>query len=627
MPIHRSHYLLSATLLVTIMLSACGGAPAPAAQAPTAAVAPAATTLPEAPEATAVPEAADATAAPEAAEATAVPADADATAAPAAADATPVKGEGEPTSGTAAPAGTDTNGSYVADLGFRPDANGFGFPNYGGQGETNLKPNDVQRMFGDSACASIKEGQCELTPPGSQWLQQINAAMNGGHCEGMAVLSNLFYTGKINAADFGAATVPALQIAGNEPLQREIAYWWVTQSTQPARSGIVAQTPSGVVNTLMTAFAAGRDGGDQYAVGIYKRDRTGGHAITPYAVEDRGNGVYWIMVYDNNYPGAARSIEVDTTKDTWRYSGSTNPAVAADEYEGDADTKTLELAPITPRLGKQDCPFCNTPATASAGGMRFSLASQAAAPRYNEIWLEGSAHLLISDTEGHRLGFVDGKFINEIPGAKSNGNKFGVDVWDIETEPVYYIPTNIDFSISIDGSHLTQPMTSTVSMIGPGYALDVSDILLEPGQVDTLDVSPDGSLLSYRTTSSQTPFMQVAIETDASDYLFGVYGEKMAAGEALNLSLNTKEGWLSIDAIDNKTPGSYSLMVAKYDDQGEQVFGADGIELAPDDLVYVDYLKWPGNGKPMALDIDKGSDGSIDQTLQIDDVTDTLKVE
>jgi hypothetical protein len=608
---HRSLYRLSTILLMmTALLAACGEEPAPAAQAPALA----ATTAPDATEAAQAPEATADTEAPEATADTEAPA------------ATPVKSEGEPTGGgSSGEGGVDTSGNYAADLGFRPDANGFGFPNYGGQGETNLTPNDVQRMFGDSACASIEGGQCTLTPPGSQWLQQINGAMNGGHCEGMAVLSNLFYTGKLNAADFGAATVPELPIAGNEPLQREIAYWWATQATQPARSGIVAQTPSGVVNTLLTAFAAGREGSDQYAVGIYKRDRSGGHAITPYAVEDRGNGVYWIMVYDNNYPGAARAIEVDTNADTWRYSGSTNPAEPADEYEGDADTKTLELAPITPRLGHQDCPFCNAPTTGHTGGRLLAPSSQAATTEYNEIWLEGDADLLISDTEGHRIGFKDGKFINEIPGAKSNGNKFGVNVWDIDAEPVYYIPTTIDFSISIDGSRLTQPMTSTVTMIGPGYALEVSDIILAPGQVDTLDVAPDGSLLSYRTTSGETPFMLVAIETSASDYLFGVYGEEMAPGEALNLSLNTKEGWLSIDSIDNKAPGSYSLVVAKYDDQGEQVFGAEGIELAPDDLVYVDYLKWPGNGQPMALDVDKGSDGSIDETLEVDDVTDTLK--
>jgi hypothetical protein len=159
-------------------------------------------------------------------------------------------------------------------------------------------------------------------------------------------------------------------------------------------------------------------------------------------------------------------------------------------------------------------------------------------------------------------------------------------------------------------------------MIGPGYALEVSDIILEPGQVDTLDVSPDGSLISYRTESGETPFMLVAVETDAADYQFGVYGEAMAPGEALNLSLDTKEGWLSVDTIDNTETGSYSLVVARYDDAGEQVFGAEGIELLPDDVVYVDYLLWPGNGEPMALDMDYGGDGTVDETLQVDDVTD-----
>jgi hypothetical protein len=614
MAVHRSLYRLSVALMVMVLLAACGGEPAPAVQAPAATEVPAGT---QQPAATEIPAASDIPEATELPAVIEVPAEAEDSS-------TPIKSDEGAENGSSAEGGVDTSGVYVSDLGFRPNANGFGFPNYGGQGETNLTPNDVRRMFGDRVCAAIEGDQCVLTPPGNQWLQQINEAMNGGHCEGMAVLSNLFYTGKVNPADFGADTVPTLEIAGNEPLQREIAYWWATQATQPARSGIVEQTPSGVVNTLQTSFMAGPGGSEQYAVGIYKRDRTGGHAITPYAVEDRGDGVYWIMVYDNNYPGAARAIEVDTKTDTWRYSGSTNPAEPADEYEGDAETKTLELAPIASRLEQQECPFCDAPNEVAGGGRLLALRSEVGKPQYNEIWLEGEADLLITDAEGHQVGFKEGKFVNQIPGATSNGNKFGVNVWNIDAEPVYYIPADVDFTISIDGGRLTEPTTSTVTMIGSGYALEVSDIILAPGQVDTLDVSPDGSLLSYRTESGSTPFMLVAIETDASDYLLGVYGEEMAPGEALNLALDTKEGWLSVDSIDNAAPGSYSLVVAKYDDQGEQVFGAEGIDLAPDDVVYVDYLKWPGNDQPIELDVDNGGDGSVDEVLEIADVTDTL---
>jgi hypothetical protein len=98
----------------------------------------------------------------------------------------------------------------------------------------------------------------------------------------------------------------------------------------------------------------------------------------------------------------------------------------------------------------------------------------------------------------------------------------------------------------------------------------------------------------------------------------------MAPGEALNLSLDTQNGSLSIDSIDNTEVGSYSLEVARYDDKGEQVFGASGVALDPNDVLYVDYLKWPGNGEPMALDLDKGGDGTVDETLQVEDVTDSF---
>ncbi|KAB8140048.1 hypothetical protein F8S13_25575 [Chloroflexia bacterium SDU3-3] len=591
-------YRMAATLLLLVPLAACGEAPAPAAQAPSPA-APAATEAPAEP-------AEAPTAEPEAAEQAATP---------------PLKSEGQPVGGVNSEVGT--SGVYASDLGFRADANGFGFPNYGGEGETNMTPNDVRRMFGDSACESIEGDECTLTPPGAQWLESMNSATSGGHCEGMAVLSNLFYTGKVNPADFGAETVPALQIAGNEPLQREIAYWFATQATQPARSGIVPQTPSGVVNTLLTSFAAGPSGGEQYAVGIYKRDRSGGHAVTPYAVEDRGEGVYWIMIYDNNYPGEPRAIEVNTSADTWSYSGSTNPAEQEGQYEGDAETMTLELAPIAPRLGVQDCPFCAPDEAASSDGQLKAL--MAPAPDYNQVWLEGPADLLISDAQGHSIGFKQGVFVNDMPGAQSNANKFGVSVWETNAEPIYYIPVDIDFTISIDGSRLTEPTTSTVTMIGPGYALDVSEIVLAPGDVDTLDVSPDGSLISYRTQNTVTPYIQVAVETDAADYLFGIYGEEMAPGEALNLALDTKQGWLSLDSIDNAEPGSYSIEVAKYDDASEQIFGAGGVVLEPDDVVYIDYLKWPGNNQPMALDVDYGGDGSVDETLEVADITDSLQ--
>ena len=519
----------------------------------------------------------------------------------------------------------DTTGQYIADFGFRPDYDGFSFPNYGADIEVvNLTEQDVYLMFGETACAYVDDdGWCTLTPAGQQWMEAINQAMAGGHCEGMAVLSTLFYTQRLNVADYGADTVPELYLEDNEALQREIAYWFTTQATMPAREGIVPQTPSGVVNTLLNAFAAGPEGSETYALGFYKRDMTGGHAVTPYAVEDKGDGIYWIMIYDNNYPGAARAIEVDTNNDTWYYNGSTNPDEPADDYEGDAETFTLELAQIEQRLDFQYCSFCeeSDPSVEADRGSSGAVA-------YNEVHLDGAADLLLTDLEGRSVGFRDGEFVNEIPGARTNANKFGVSVWNIDAEPIYYVPTDIDFTISIDGSQLTEGTTSTVTFIGPGYVLEVSDIWLEPGQVDILDIAPDGSLLSYFTTSSVSPFILLGVETDEADYMFAVQGYELAPDQGINFSIDQEEGWVSLDSIDNTEASTYSLFMVKYDAEGgEQIFGADDVVLNPDDVVYFDYVLWPGNGQPLEMEVDLGGDGEVEEVLIIEDITDELDEE
>ena len=260
--------------------------------------------------------------------------------------------------------------SGQADLGFRPGVNGFGFENYGNDvGPTNLTPVEMRRMFGDQVCARIQDDTCTLTPVAGQWMQQTNDAMSGGHCEGFAALSLLMYTSQVSAADFGGSTAHDLALPNNDPLQREIAYWWATQGTRPTSQDEIKRTPNEIVDILTEAFKADAKAQDTYTVGIFKRDMTGGHAITPYAVVDNGDGTVSIMVYDNNWPDQERQIIVDRTANTWKYEASINPDEPAALYEGDADTFTLSLTPTSARLGQQACDFCADGAASRAGGV------------------------------------------------------------------------------------------------------------------------------------------------------------------------------------------------------------------------------------------------------------------
>ncbi len=584
----RLSLILVVGLLLSSLLTACGGGAAPTAPVEPAAPqseAPTAEPQPNAPQ----PEAAPTTEPPAAA----------------------------PTAESQPAANPDTPG-MVADLGFRPEVNGFSFENYGKSDAKNLTPAELQRIFGNAVCASTANDQCVLTPPAEQWMTQQNQAMDGGHCYGFSVAALSMYAGVISPANYGGGTTASdLSLTGNEQLQREIAYSFVFQGFDPVRNGVIGGTPNQVLDKLIEILKAGASTTEVYTIGFFRADGQGGHAVTPFAVENRGNGIYAVLIYDNNYPKETRSILFDRNADTWNYTTTTNPAEPTSDYRGTADSKSLFLFPTTPGLSQQACTFC----ASSTAGSRGSMLA-AAATTYNELYLDGDpavhAHLLLTDESGKQYGFLpDGKFVSDLPGVKSERTFSGLD--DDTPEPTYFVPTGKAFQVTIDGSPLKEPDLTDVVMIGPGYDLGVFDIGLDPGQQDTLSFTADGNGLSYQTESSESPSLVFGVQLDSADFEFEVKGVDVAGGGTINASIDTKEGWLLIDTDGTETEGQYSLILSRFDDNGEQVFEHDNITLGPTDLMYIYYAKWSANGSGLEVGIDRGSDGTIDETLELTD--------
>lgn len=504
----------------------------------------------------------------------------------------------------------------AADTGFRPESDGFNFENYGDDIETqNLTAIEMQRLFGDQVCASQAGGECILTPPAKQWMKEVNNYMAGGHCEGMAVLSLLMYSDHIDSNDFGASSAHDLSL-NDEALQREIALWWATQATWPAASVKISESPQAVVNALIETYTSYPAPAEEWVMGIYMSDFSGGHAITPFAVEDKGDGIYHILVYDNNWPDMSRVVEVDYNANTWKYQASTNPNEPESLYEGDASTQTLEIVGINQRMVQQDCDFC---AGDYSGSNRGTRGLAAPAQDFNQIWLNGQADLKIVTEDGKRIGFFDGEFVNEIEGARSNNMKFGVDIWDINNEPVYYIPLGVQFSITVDASRSTEGITNDVVMIGPGYDLVVADLYLDPGTEDTITVSPDGSMLAYSTEYNDAPDMIFGVETPAADYEFIVAALDIESGAEFVVELDVENGYLSVNTDNTTEYGVYEIVMYRIDDEGESWFSNDDVYMEPGDTSYFLYSEWEGPGSSLFIDIDYGSDGSIDESIELVD--------
>jgi hypothetical protein len=525
---------------------------------------------------------------------------------------------GNTANSTAVAASPASDQDVIADLGFRPEADGFAFANYGKSEFKNLTPAEMKRIYGDSVCAVKQNDQCTLTPPAEQWMTQMNESMDGGHCFGFSVAALSMYAGIVQPAAFGGATPISLTVENNEALQREIAYSFVFQRFDPVRRGAVMGTPNDVLDKLIKVLQAGSNATEVYTIGFFRADGSGGHAVTPFAVEDRGNDVYAVLIYDNNYPEQTRSILFDRQANSWNYTTSTNPSEPTSEYQGNAQTKSLFLFPTTPGLKKQACTFCKGGGSSSTQGVMLAQA----AVEYNEIYLDGDptihAHLLLTDETGKQVGYLpNGTFVQDIPGVEAE--RLFTDLSSDTPEPTYYVPTTMPFTMTIDGTPLQELDYTDVTMIGPGYDLGVWDIGLEPGQQDTLVLSSDGTDLSYTTESSESPLILFGVELDGADYEFEIQGVDLPSGGTINVSLDTQEGWLLIDTSGTAEAGEYTLSMTRYDDDGEEGYTHEGIVLEPADVMYIYYGEWTGNGGALEAGIDYGGDGTVDEQLDFSD--------
>ena len=399
-----------------------------------------------------------------------------------------------------AEAAADTTGVYVADSGFRPDIDGFAFENYTtGDGIVDLRPSDLHALFGDAVCAVGTGPDCRLSSPAVTWMDQLNAAMGGGHCEGFAVLSQIFLAELESPRRYGAPITYELDPTTDAELYPAIARWFATQAAEPSNSARrLDLTPVEVVAELRATLGRPRTPENTYTIAIFQPGYEAGHAVTPYAIEDRGDGITWILIYDNNHPGVPRAIEVDTVADTWTYEAAINPEDDSTRYEGDASTSTLAITPISARLAAQDCPFC-------AGELDEELAAR------NQLSLTGPGARLagtdfhVRDSSGRVHGRRGGEFVADIDGA---GVLPLLTSLDDAPAPLLDLPASLGVDVTVGaGDEAARDMS--FALVGAGYDVLIDGIDLPAGAADTIHLSEDGTRVSYTSHTTSTPTIEV----------------------------------------------------------------------------------------------------------------------
>ncbi len=142
-------------------------------------------------------------------------------------------------------------------------------------------------------------------------------------------------------------------------------------------------------------------------------------------------------------------------------------------------------------------------------------------------------------------------------------------------------------------------------MIGPGYELAVSDINLEPGQKDTLTFSADGRSISYQTTSSESPLIELGVDGPNVDYAFALQGVDMEGGGTLNVALGTAEGELTIDTTGIKGRPTFDLTIEREGRNDDDEFEHNGVTLDAGERATLEYDDFDQEGEGIQLETER----------------------
>jgi hypothetical protein len=371
--------------------------------------------------------------------------------------------------------------------GFDPQRDGFNFENWAEVG--NLKAAGLIALFGrEAVCANNSKTSCVLYPAAREWAQQINEAMAGGHCEGMAVMAQRLYEGAISPAALDPAAATTFDLALEDPdVSGAIEVWWATQMLPLVQDAYMAfhdLQPSEIAQEL----ANGLQSGAGYTMGIYSPD--GAHAITPIAVLKKDN-LYTVAAYDNNYPGTVQHVNIDAGTETWSYAaGATNPDAPTGGWEGGIGT--IELTPMESRNLPAGAPFDDAQtkgSTASDKGTSTIMATSS--DPTSRVGLLVTVAGQTYDTTNPAIDLPAGVMARSTMGANLSGKGMTVTVdrtvvGRFSVQPAWTVPAS--------ATKASTPITLSIDAVGSPRITLASEALSDPAKDASFDVDARGTV-------------------------------------------------------------------------------------------------------------------------------------
>ncbi|MGI5986140.1 MAG: YncE family protein [Oscillospiraceae bacterium] len=490
------------------------------------------------------------------------------------------------------------------DDSFLPNPNGYSFENYIGINFNDLTIEDLRYMFGDeNVCQKVLGNYC--IPKVQALLWKTAKSISFGHCEGMSVSSLRYFAGSDFHPEYN--TVFDLEKRNNVirmwnsksdtiSARKNIAFFQVLQSMNPVKGYKNDSRNDSVSVTLQKIISALQGPKTEYLNLFVRKPGSGGHAITPYKVVDRGNGGYWVYVYDNNHPNDFnRKVVINTIYEKWMYDMGGNLGF----WEGDSTTNTMGVVPLSVYAQQPICPWCDV--TLLNGTPE------------QQILFDGSGELLVRDSQNRRLGYENGVFFSEIPNAYIHVDSGGLGV---EGPLVYTLPSTETYTMHLTGTQEKQAGEATLMGYGPGYAINLENILVNSSTNDIIVFSDDGTNITYTPNQNQNATLATAVDTVNGSWQLQVDGLLLTTGQQNALTVNTTSEGFTLNANNNDS-AEYEIFIMRSSDDGLEMYSHKAVSKNIGETHTIRFGVFKDQNI-VILDIDRDGDGVIDESIPLE---------
>lgn len=427
-----------------------------------------------------------------------------------------------------------------------------------------------------------------------------------GSCEGMAVSSVAAFGNPSTFLDrfpeFGSfSTIGSLYV--NDTYRRVVNQLWLMQHSATVKANErlpYNRIPNEAwIDTLKKIFLDENRTRD-VALGLFGR---GGHSMTPYKITKDSTIIpepyYLIWVYDPNRPvDNDAKILLRTSDGFWRFPAELSTAEFINYGHG------LTLNPFMLYLGDITFEYPR------AGRRREPLAQGTAPPL--KILTTTNAEIIITSGAGDSAGYADSVAFSTIPG-----------VTPIQLKTGYFLPP-IGYEVEDDsGSYeiLLRNLTTAephVAILRDSFIMDYERADAQPTEFDRIRIHDNQFELSNPDVASKTVNLRAIAIAPGEDRVTRFLDYTLSPSDATLLS-NGDGGSTKIRHNGKGTSYRLELIVSRNGGSGAS-FRSEIIPMDPN-ATHELVANWNDLSEPAIVRIDLGSDGSIDDSLIVQNLS------